>query len=117
MNARETVDLLLEDASSPFAKTPLKLEYRPYKTGDQWTWHWVLHSEGRQRAVAHGQKDSRAAASTEARLRARQLKGVITKVDVAKYARRWLPPQPPSSPRGSPAAPAASTASGPPAWR
>jgi len=80
MNAQETVDLLLED--SPFAKKSLELEYRPVKRGEDWQWYWVLHNEDRQRAVAHGQADSRAEASTQARLRARQLKAVITKVSV-----------------------------------
>jgi hypothetical protein len=81
------VDNLLED--SPFAKTPVELEYRPVKRGDEWKWFWVLHSEDRQRAVAHGQADSRAEASTQARLRARQLKSVIIKVTVAPYAKRF----------------------------
>ena len=68
------------EADSPFAKKAVELEYRPYKAGENWRWYWVLHPEDRQRALAHGEADSRAAASTEARLKARQLKAVITKV-------------------------------------
>ena len=80
MNAKETVELLLDD--SPSDKTPLELEFRPVKRDGQWKWFYVLHNEDRKRAVAHGQADSRAQASIDARLRARKLKGVISRVSI-----------------------------------
>ena len=106
-SAEDIVAVLLED--SPFSKKPVELEYRPYKSGDDWKWFWVLHPEGRQRAVAHGEADSRAAASTEARLRARQLKSVITKVTVAAYAKRFEQPAQ-SLPQGNTVEPSPSIA-------
>lgn len=81
MKAREILDTLLE-TNDPYSKKSFSLEYRPYKRGDDWFWFWVLHPEDKQRAIAHGQSDSRAAASIAARLKARELKGVITQVNV-----------------------------------
>lgn len=79
MNAQRLIDLLLESAD-PTTKKSVTLEYRPYKSGEDWMWFWVLHPEDKQKAVAHGEAKSRAAASTAARLKARQLGSVIKSV-------------------------------------
>jgi len=81
MDSAELVDSLLE-TDSPYTKKEFSLEYRPYKRGDDWFWFWVLSGNKKDKAVAHGEADSRAAASVAARLKARELKGVITKVNV-----------------------------------
>ena len=80
---------LLEDASTPFAKTPVTLQYRPFRLNDEWKWYWVLLPEDRSKALASGQADNRAQAAVGARKEARRLKVVIAKIDVLKpYEKR-----------------------------
>ena len=75
---------LLEDAGTPFAKTPVTLQYRPFRLGDDWKWFWTLLPDDRSKALATGQGDNRAAAAVEARKEARKLGVVISSIDVLK---------------------------------
>lgn len=89
LSATELVAELCEDvATVPFAKTSVTLQYRPYLKGDDWKWFWVLLPKDRSKAMATGEADNRAAASTAARQSARGLGVVIGDIDVIKpYAR------------------------------
>lgn len=80
--AEKFVSLLLDDIASPFTKQRVTLQYRPIQLADQWKWYWILLPEDKSKALATGQGDSRAAASTAARLKARELKVVIANVEV-----------------------------------
>jgi hypothetical protein len=75
---------LLEDAGTPFAKTPVTLQYRPFRLGDDWKWYWVLLPDDRSKALGSGQGDSRAEAAVGARKEARKLGVVISSIDVLK---------------------------------
>lgn len=89
LSANEIVAELFEDvATAPFAKTRVTLQYRPYLKGDDWKWFWVLLPSDRSKAMATGEADSRAAASTAARQSARGLGVLIGDIDVIKpYAK------------------------------
>lgn len=82
LKATEIVAALAEDQSSPFAKTQVTLQYRPFIVGGDWKWYWVLLPKDRNKALASGQGDSRAEAATAARLEARKLNVVIASIDV-----------------------------------
>ena len=75
---------LLEDAGTPFAKTPVTLQYRPFRLGDDWKWYWVLLPDDRSKALGSGQGDSRAEAAVGARKEARKLGVVIKSIAVLK---------------------------------
>lgn len=88
MNAKQIVSELVEDMGAPFTKTQVTLQYRPFMRGDDWKWFWVLLPEDGSKALATGEADSRAAASTAARQEARKLNVLVGKVDVIKpYAK------------------------------
>jgi len=80
--SRLAVCVMLEDLGSPFTKTKVTLQYRPFMVDDDWKWFWVLLPEDRSKALETGQADSRAAASIAARLAARRLNVAIGNVDV-----------------------------------
>ena len=82
LKATEIVAALVEDQSSPFAKTEATLQYRPFMQDGDWKWYWVLLPKDRSKALASGQADSRAEAATAARLEARKLSVVIASIDV-----------------------------------
>lgn len=82
--ARALCGVFLEDATTPFAKTPVTLQYRPFSLNSEWKWGWVLLPQDRNAALAQGQGDSRAEAAVGARKEARRLKAVITAIDVLK---------------------------------
>lgn len=82
VSAQQIVDELMEDMGAPFTKTKVTLQYRPFMQGDDWKWFWVLLPDDRSKALATGQADSRAEASTAARQQARKLGVVVGKVDV-----------------------------------
>ena len=82
--AQQIRDELFEEASGPFAKTKVTLQYRPFMLQDDWKWFWVLLPEDRSKSLAHGQEDSRAQAAVSARRDARKLNVVIAKIDVLK---------------------------------
>jgi hypothetical protein len=84
MRATEIASALLEDGGIGFDKQAATLQYRPYQTQDAWKWFWVLLPDDNSRALATGTADSRAQASTMARLKARKLGIVIQKVDLMK---------------------------------
>jgi len=88
VNAKQIRFELLEDAGTPFAKTPVTLQYRPFRLGDAWKWYWVLLPDDRSKASASGQGDSRAEAAVGARKEARKLGVVISAVEVMKPHRR-----------------------------
>ena len=80
--AENLVVVLLEDGTSPFTKTKVTLQYRPFKLKDDWKWFWVLLPDDHSKALAHGQEDNRSKASVAARQKARGLNVLIGKVDV-----------------------------------
>lgn len=82
LTAKQIVSALTEEQDSPFTKKTATLQYRPISTGDQWKWYWVLLPPDRSKAYATGDADSRAAAATAARLKARELHIVISDIDV-----------------------------------
>lgn len=82
LKATEIVAALVEDQSSPFAKSEATLQYRPFQLDGDWKWYWVLLPSDRNKALASGQADSRAEAATAARLEARKLGILIASIDV-----------------------------------
>jgi hypothetical protein len=76
--------ILLEDAGAPFDRTPVTLQYRPYRNNEAWSWFWLLLPEDGSKALARGTCDSRAAAATAARLAARELKVTVAKIAIIK---------------------------------
>lgn len=82
LTAQQIVSALVEDTAGPYDKKTATLQYRPISTGDQWKWYWVLLPPDRSKAYATGDADSRAAAATAARLKARELHIVISDIDV-----------------------------------
>lgn len=83
-SAWEIMAELYEEASTPFAKTGVTLQYRPFQMDGGWQWAWVLLPDDRSKALAHGQGINRAVAAVGARKEARKLGVVITKIDVLK---------------------------------
>lgn len=80
--AVQMVSVFLEDEVA-FDKQAATLQYRPYRTPeDGWKWFWVLLPDDKSRALASGTGDSRAQASTMARLKARKLGIIIQNVDL-----------------------------------
>lgn len=82
--AESIVAELMEDDGSPFTKTQVTLQYRPFQNGKDWTWFWVLLPEDGSKALATGEAPNRAAAATTARQEARKLNVVVGKIDVVK---------------------------------
>ncbi len=87
LKAAQIIAALLE-TDSPYAKTPVTLQYRPVKLGGSWAWFWVLLPQDRNKALASGQADSRAEAATAARLEARKLHIVIKDIDVLGHKKK-----------------------------
>lgn len=87
LSAKQIVAELMEDMGVPFTKAKATLQYRPFMRGDDWKWFWVLLPEDGSKALATGEADSRALASTAARQEARKLNVLIGKVDVIEPAR------------------------------
>ena len=84
IEAKNIASELLEDAAQPFDRTPVTLQYRPYRNNEAYSWFWVLLPEDGSRALARGTCDNRAAASTAARIAARKAKLTITKIETLK---------------------------------
>jgi hypothetical protein len=82
LTTESITSVLCEDGASPFSKQRVKLQYRPYTFGEDWKWFWVLLPEDGRAALANGEADTRAAASVQARLKARQLRMIVDKVEV-----------------------------------
>ncbi len=78
----DVVKVFLEDATGPFTKEKVTLQYRPYMQDDQWKWFWVLLPDDNSKALATGEAESRAKASVAARLMARKKNVVIGKTSV-----------------------------------
>jgi len=80
----EIANELFEEASDPFTKTNVTLQYRPFTVNDDWKWFWVLLPNDRSKSLANGQEDSRASAAVAARRSARKLNVIISAIDVLK---------------------------------
>lgn len=87
LTAVEIRNELLEESISPFTKTGVTLQYRPFRLDGDWQWAWVLLPDDRSKALGHGQGSSRAAAAVDARREARRLGVVIAKIGVIKPAK------------------------------
>jgi len=84
LTAAEIRSELFEEAVSPFTKSGVTLQYRPFQLDGDWQWAWVLLPDDRSKALAAGQGANRAAAAVGARKEARKLGVTISKIDVLK---------------------------------
>ena len=84
LTAAEIRSELFEEAVSPFTKSGVTLQYRPFQLDGDWQWAWVLLPDDRSKALAAGQGANRAAAAVGARKEARKLGVTIAKIDVLK---------------------------------
>lgn len=84
LNVNKIVYALLEKGSDPYIREPVILQYRPFQVGDDWRWFWLLVAPDHSKSIATGEADTRAGASTAARLEARKRGVVIASVELKR---------------------------------